>query len=601
MVQSDGKYYEIALDDVSHRNVIIPRERLKDYIGIPNKVVYRSMYSFSKTILDHFRVLKSVASFKDVCYIEKLVFDIDCHKGDLVKDLKDGVLRTIELISQLSEMTGTSQYSIPIWFSGRGFHLQTPDFFNFKPSTYLREEVLSTMKHHFPFIDHKPYMKTGLIRVNYSYNDKSNLYKIPLHLDHLDNVEYILEMAKTPFDENGKLKEIKWEDWDGYYLSDKIIVETRKASNEKSKYQVTRLVTCIQKMYKEGPIQGSRHDVFLRMATAWRGKLGLTYEQSFILFKEYFKGEWSDYEINNQLTSVWNKMYNPYSCTDSIMAKYCDPDCIYYRGKNFSITVPDTMTIEQKLRENLLQEDEGTFDLDNVFELGVECKFRQGNMIVIFGHPKIGKSFFYQFLVHSSKKKTLYYTLEMSDEETYERQVAIALKESVDDVEDRIKNGEELHDKVSNVTFIGRSPNLDEIKNHILQFEPEWVVIDPIDKVYEDSFKGNETGRITHLFQEFKKMALECKVVILIVQHIPGSEGKDKNGNLKSLDLWSGLSSKEGARSGDKILGWEGYQNSNIRHLRSLALRRGDHFRKQIEYSKELSMLYPINEPAKEN
>jgi len=111
----DEVYYEVALDNVANRNIIV----LKDYIGIPNKVVYRSMYSFSKTILDHFRVLKSVASFKDVCYIEKLVFDIDCHKGDLVKDLKDGVLRTIELISQLSEMTGTSQYSIPIWFSGR--------------------------------------------------------------------------------------------------------------------------------------------------------------------------------------------------------------------------------------------------------------------------------------------------------------------------------------------------------------------------------------------------------------------------------------------------------------------------------------------------
>lgn len=40
-------------------------------------------------------------------------------------------------------MAGTSEYSIPIWYSGRGFHLQTPNFFNFKASNYLREEVFS--------------------------------------------------------------------------------------------------------------------------------------------------------------------------------------------------------------------------------------------------------------------------------------------------------------------------------------------------------------------------------------------------------------------------------------------------------------------------
>lgn len=616
----DEVYYEVALDNAKNRNILVPRSQLSSFIT-NEKVVYRSMFGFQNTILDHFKIYKTVSSFKDKCYIESLVFDVDTHwdssdldskgkpkevfddKEALMKVLEEGVIRTKELIKQLAEMTGTSEESIPIWYSGRGFHLQTPNFFNFKASTYVREEVAATMKHYFPFIDHKPYMTSGLIRMNYSYNDKSKTYKIPLHYSELDDINAILLKAQSPKNKNGEFYIVEWEEWDGYDLSSKIIVEKKKASNEKSKQNVTRIVTCVQKMFKEGPIKGNRHDVLLRMATAWRGKLGMTFEQSFILAKAYFQGEWSDYEITNQLTSIWDKMYNPYSCTDSVMAKYCDPDCIFYRGKNFSLTIPDNTTIEQKLRDNLIQEEDSknpTFDLNSLFDIGTECKFRPGNMIVLFGHPKIGKSFLYQYLVHYSGKKTLYYTLEMPDDETYARQVAISMKESVEQAEDRVRNGEELFDKIPNISIINRSPTLDDVKNHILQFAPDWVVIDTIDKVSEDQFRGNETGRITYLFQEFKKIAIEYKIVVLIVQHIPGSEAKDKNGNLKSLDVWSGLSSKESGRSGDKILGWEGFQDSNLRTLRSLALRRGDPFRKEIEYSKEFSLLYPLNE-KKEN
>lgn len=67
-------------------------------------------------------------------------------------------------------------------------------------------------------------MTTGLIRLNYSYNDKSHTYKIPIHYTELDNIEAVLEKAKSPINAEGKFHKVEWEEWDAYDLSDKIIV-----------------------------------------------------------------------------------------------------------------------------------------------------------------------------------------------------------------------------------------------------------------------------------------------------------------------------------------------------------------------------------------
>ena len=331
------------------------------------------------------------------------------------------------------------------------------------------------------------------------------------------------------------------------------------------------------------------------MLTSWR-RQGHTYEQSLVLAKYWINGQWSDYEVENQVNSVWKNAYFPYSCTDHVMAKYCDPDCIFYKGKSYNIQIADNMTIEQDLKERLMSIDDPlnpVFDMNNLFDLGVECQFRQGNMIVLFGHPKIGKTFLVQYLTHYSGKRTLYYTLEMPSDEVLLRQYMIASKESEEIVTQRLLVGEELYKKTDYLTLIDQSPTLTDIQSHIEQFSPDWVVIDTIDQVSEDQYKSNETMRLTYLFQKLKQMAIQYKIVIIIVQHIPATEALDKDGKMKPLTMFSGLYSKEGARKADKLIGWEGYHDSNIRRLRSLALRRGKAFDKFIEYNEETSTLTP--------
>lgn len=160
-------------------------------------------------------------------------------------------------------------------------------------------------------------------------------------------------------------------------------------------------------MYSAGSIKGESHNTLLRMLTAWR-KNGLNYEQSFELAKKWVDDGWSDYEVNNQVNSVWKNAYTQYSCDDDLMAKHCDWNCIYYKAKNYNINIVDNMTIEQELKESLMEvdnPDNPTFDLNNLFDLGVECQFRTGNMILLFGHPKIGKSFWMQYVSTESEKE----------------------------------------------------------------------------------------------------------------------------------------------------------------------------------------------------
>lgn len=112
--------------------------------------------------------------------------------------------------------------------------------------------------------------------------------------------------------------------------------------------------------------------------------------------------------------------------------------------------------------------------------------------------------------------------------------------------------------------------------------------------ISEDGYKGNETMRLSHIFQRLKQIAVDYKIVILIVQHITGSDAFEKDGTIKPLTMMSGSYSKDEAKKADKVFGWEGYQESSTRRLRSLALRRGKHFNKEIEYLEDYSQLIPI-------
>ena len=86
-----------------------------------------------------------------------------------------------------------------IWFSGRGFHVEIPDLYGFEVSKDTPEIVKRTISKEFGILADNIYDHARLIRVGYSFNMKSKLYKTPVSWTevHTLNYEDIKEISKN--------------------------------------------------------------------------------------------------------------------------------------------------------------------------------------------------------------------------------------------------------------------------------------------------------------------------------------------------------------------------------------------------------------------
>ena len=163
------------------------------------------MFLYSEEILDYVKEHGSVKGFDGVQALDKITFDIDVSSNDSSKLMKD----TDELIESLLNK-GVKQEYIQIWFSGRGFHIVIPDLYGFKPSKNIAREVKSTLVRDFGKKIDLIYDSKRLIRLPFSLNKKSNLYKNYVSMDLFTNGSYddIISLCgnisyNTPLQYNG--------------------------------------------------------------------------------------------------------------------------------------------------------------------------------------------------------------------------------------------------------------------------------------------------------------------------------------------------------------------------------------------------------------
>lgn len=195
----DKKYIELATPSVSSRGRVIPLNELHKYLS--NKTeVYRSLFILDDTAKEHFTKRKTIRSFKGKYMLDKILFDID-KKTDTGEYLCERVKSFID-----DYLFTFNEDEIRIWFSGRGFHIEIPDIFGFEPSENLPYIVKQTIQSKFGKEVDNIYDSGRIIRVGYSYNNKSNCYKIPVKYDELDSLGYfkIKDLAKEGFREDYK-------------------------------------------------------------------------------------------------------------------------------------------------------------------------------------------------------------------------------------------------------------------------------------------------------------------------------------------------------------------------------------------------------------
>jgi len=172
-------YHEVAIGSPQNRGLLIPQEQIIDVIleHGDKYAVYKSLYLYDEEGKEYHKLRKTFKDFLGKRYIRDILIDID--RGDNSDDYT--LNKTKGILFELEELD-VHKRSYNIYFSGTGYHIIiSGEVFNFpEGTTDLPFIVKETMNNLFSDIDLAVYNRTSIYRCPNTLNQKSNLYKIPL-------------------------------------------------------------------------------------------------------------------------------------------------------------------------------------------------------------------------------------------------------------------------------------------------------------------------------------------------------------------------------------------------------------------------------------
>ena len=574
-------YLEVARGSVANRNFVDEASKIKDYVILAQKSkeeLYRSVYTYDNEILEHLKIRKTVKSYAGKYYLDSLIFDID--KGTNTDEFTKE--RAQQFVMRLADDWQVDRDSIRIWFSGRGYHFAIDNIFRFEPSNHMPDEVKATVAKFFPEIDSSIYTTSALIRVGYTINNKVLRYKVPITYDELFELscEEIITIAQSPDIRDLEKVTLK----SNLDFSHYIVKSTRTPAEVKRENNLTDIVTCVQKIYNEGPIEGSRHMKMLRMISSFKRR-GLP-KSAIQLLMQSWASNMEQYEITKNVNDVFSKEYK-FGCYDPILSKYCDPMCMYFLKKNMLIDSKSAEDMEKDFIEFL----KGDFlsrsiNLKDVLGLTEDFWCYPGEFIMFIGDTKLGKSAFTQLMALKIKLKTLYYNLEYSDKLFFRRNIQIRRNWTKEQVyQHYATQTTSLKAGTEHIEAIFRPPYLEEVPKTIKDTGANVVIIDTLDKILVGKL-GEYKTKEEKLGMLLKDYSASTDTIIIGVHHIPKSEAYDSMGNPKMLNTHSGKGSSVLEQQADKIIGMWGKEKDGIRFVKSLGARDERGFYCQFYYNK---------------
>jgi len=564
---TSNPYIEVAVGSVSSRGSICKIDELSKYLK-PNLELYRSLYSFDESAVEHFQNNRTVRSYSGTFELDRLTFDID--KG---KNSKDKIMADIRYFLHLLEDKGVDPDIMRVWFSGRGFHVEIPELYGFGASKETPEVVKRTISKEFGSIADSIYDYARLIRVGYSFNMKSKLYKTPLKTTEVHNLDYndIIELSRPFCREDFKHEYlVKVEPiWNSEIavLEPKLAIETHVTAK---KGDYNGHVTCVQKM-QDDVEEGRRHTMLLRMISAWSRK-GIDAKGCYSLAQTYVPTlEYN--EIIRTVDQVIDKGYR-YSCNDPIMAEFCDSKCIFYKRKDYTMDVLSTDDMRKRFSQFATTDFTKTsFNLRDIYDISYNYIFYPGELAMLIGDTGLGKTAWLQNLVVSTPNlDCLYLSLEVHDHLIYRRFLQIAngiKKEKVMDLHSVDLNGE-LQDAITPIEHINimtTTPEIGSMKQLITELSPKIVVIDTIDAI-KVNYNNDPFNKMEVIINELKQLAVQESIIIIGVSHISKSASFESR-----LTVHSGKGNSVIEQKADKVIGIMGEREATRRVIRSLKSR----------------------------
>ena len=578
---------EVIQGNVSNRNQVTS-------IDVYNKMVssntfqnemYRSYYSFDKTFYEYVKLNGSVKNFDGLTYLDTIILDID--KGDI--NDSDFHNYVYDCLNQLEDLTIDSKH-INIWFSGSGYHIEMLNVFGFQPSKSLHEKVKVTMKKHIDFAD-TIYDKTRIIRSKWSLNAKSNLFKVFIPYDVFRNITYkeVLEFSKDR-ESYDKFRE-EYDDW-FVSLNTNIGVEpylqhliesppTVVNNTNIRQSEASSIVTCMQHVFNEGPTKGSRNMKLMRMASSYK-RAGIPYLVTVSGMIQWNNGSLDESEIIRSVTNIYDGNYK-YGCNDTIMSEYCDPKCIHFKRKDYTLDIKSMDEVEDNFRKYVLTDMTSmSINLGDIWDVP-DYLIRPGELVVFSGDTGIGKSTFVQNIVTKYNKSTLFLSLEMPEALTFRRFVQIANNKSDRWVYNQYKSNPNIsfEKQLEHINIMTIAPEIDAIKKCVAQYEPNVLVIDTTDELHVDYVRG-EVEKQNAIIGALKEIAQKYNTIVFAVHHV-----NKASASANALTLHSLKGSSNVVQKADKVIMIKGQREEIIRSVCSEKSRDEGKFEMICAFNKE--------------
>ena len=542
-MESNQKYIEFVENNISNRNQIIPVElyyRSINGAAFMQKESYGSYYHQDEALYKYVQKYGSVKGYEGLVYVNRLILDID-KNGLEDKELYE---LTKNHIGELIEF-GIKEEDINVWYSGSGFHLELMDVFGFQPAKNVHEKVKQTLTKHFSFAD-SIYDKTRIIRSNWSYNPKTKAYKIYIPLKYIDDltIEDIIKAAQSKESYDYYMEEYdNWfAEYNNYektiepYMQSKVIdaqFVIQKAVNKSS--ETNSVVTCMQHVYNEGPIEGSRHQKAMRIASTYR-RSGLPYLATLAAMLEWNNGSMDNDKIVRVVDSIYTGNYQ-YGCNDIIMSEYCDSKCIYYKNKNYTLDIKGIDELESAFTE-YIQKDlaKKSINMAHIFPGAMPYDLKPGELVIVSGDTGMGKTAFVQNIVAKAKKDTLFLSLEMNEYLTFRRFVQIVANKTKEWVNNVFISNENasFRELLSHIRIMTIQPQIDAVKRIVAEHEPSVLVVDTTDELQVDGFR-NDIQEQNMKIDALKNIAQKHNTLVIAIHHINKSSASTGQLGIHSL------------------------------------------------------------------
>lgn len=547
-------YYKVFINSLKSKREMFQydtpdyfKERV-EFVLANKKEWYESIFIYTDKEKEHLELKGSLAGISGLS-IDRVVFDFD-SKQDVQLALDDA--RT--LVSRLSFIP---EEAIQCYFSSnKGFHVQIniAAFIN-------KEEFIKIVEHYaldLSTFDQVIKDDQRVFRFPMSFNPKSGMYKIPMTVQELltTNLEDIMVVAKAPIIDDRLVVLYGFQDIEMPQefidvmsaVEEKLVVEntenivlTNKPDMSRKPKHLTEAKYALQEGFFE---EGERNEACMILAATYR-YLGYNKELAYNMIKATLRlrGErlnLPDYDKASLWKEVVNPVYSPtwkggtFSEDSGVLKKVIDR---YGLNKinTYSHELISLESVSDFFKDFALNIDKNTLKI-GIDEIDDKLRITTGMLVSLLAAPSAGKSSIAMSILNTVSKndcKCLFFSLDMSMQQTYQRLIQKHTGEQSDDIFEAYKRGDDertneymniLKDEYKNVKFSFRSGlTVDGIREMIINEQnltgviPKLVVIDYLECIHGQFTDPNANKAL--IATQLKDIANQFSIcVMLLVQ-----------------------------------------------------------------------------------